>query len=153
MAKWQTVQLSDLKFSLGAQQQTLTPAIAEGAQLSSGYVMMPPGHHSVPHLHPKYDIIVTVLEGNVLSLLGDDLEDAVPHKPGDSILIRAGVPHAGVNLSSTHRVALVECRADPLFNEDVQLLPELSERAGELARQYQQTFVEPAIRNTILDLL
>ena len=120
MAKWQTTRLSDLRFFVGAQKQTLTPAIAEGAHLSSGYVLMAPGHHSSPHLHPKYDIIVTVLEGNVLSLLGDDLEDAVPHKPGDSILIRAGVPHAGVNLSSRHRVALVECRADPFFNEDVE---------------------------------
>lgn len=153
MEKWQTAQLSDLQFYVGAQKQTLTPAIAEGAQLSSGYVLMAPGHHSSPHLHPEFDIIVTVLEGNVLSLLGDNLEHAVPHKPGDSILIRAGVPHAGVNLSSQYRVALVECRADPMFNEDVKLLPHLDERADELAKIHQSQFVEPADHPTIIDLL
>jgi len=153
MGDWSAVQLADLVTAQGPQKQFLTPAIADGAQLSVGYVAMPPGHHAIPHMHSKYDIIIVVLEGNVMSLLGDNLEDAVPHKAGDCVLIPAGMPHAGVNLSTTNRVVLVECRADPSFNDDVQVLPYLDVRIKEAAAYYQGMFVEPEDRRTVLDLL
>ena len=153
MGDWHAVELSELVTAQGPQRQFLTPAIAHGAQLSTGFVVMPPGHHAIPHKHSKYDIAIVVLEGNVMSLLGDQLQDAIPHKAGDNILIPAGMPHAGVNLSSTNRVVLIECRADPQFNIDVQLLPHLDGRIKEAAAYYQGMFVEPEDDRTVLDLL
>ena len=153
MDTWYVSHLPDLSTTDSPQRQILTPTITSGSQISAGFVVMPPGHRAAPHLHRKYDIVVMVLEGNVMSVLGDNLEETIEHGPGDSILVEAGVPHLGVNLSRTHRVVLIECRADPTFVEDVQLLPHLEERADELMKLHQDRFVESASPHNVLEML
>jgi uncharacterized RmlC-like cupin family protein len=145
--------LSDASREFGKQQQCLFPAIVCGARLSTGWLVMPPGHAAVPHVHRYHDIVVAVIEGHVASLLGDELGTVINHGPGDSIHIAPGVPHCGVNLSSVDRVVAYECRSDPTFNNDVELLPELADHALEMGERIRSEFRRQGTAQSVLDLL
>jgi uncharacterized RmlC-like cupin family protein len=139
--KWVRTSAYSSKMEVGPQGQRLLPGInadlAGSTQVSSGLVMMPPGVQSKAHVHNKYEIIIFILEGWAASLVGDDLEPAV-QGPGEFVFIPAGVPHLAVNLSTTHRVVGLEVRADPQFNEDVTLLPELDEHSQSIVKELRK---------------
>jgi uncharacterized RmlC-like cupin family protein len=149
---WKAVSLSDSSREVGPQNQHLVTSIACGGRISSGWAVMPPGHMAVPHVHRQHDIIVSVIEGHVMSLVGYELR-MVPHGPGDCILIAAGVPHCGINSSTSHRVVLHECRTDPAFNEDVEVVPELAVWAHEIGLAHQATFTRPSQGQSVLEIL
>ena len=46
----------------------------------------------------------------------------------------------GINLSGTDRIVLAEIRTDPKFNEDVIVLPELEEKAHQVAEELWRQF-------------
>ncbi|MFI6171227.1 hypothetical protein ACIBCN_30910 [Nocardia sp. NPDC051052] len=46
------------------------------------------------------------------------------HGPGDFVYIPEGVVQAAVNLSETDDLVAVEMRTDPMFNDDVVLVPD-----------------------------
>ncbi|GAA5159683.1 hypothetical protein GCM10023321_41180 [Pseudonocardia eucalypti] len=148
--EWHHAPLHTLAGFRAPQRQVLTPAIAKGAQVSSGFVVMPAGHAAAAHVHDMHDMIVIVLEGNVTTLIGERLENEYRHEPGDSFLIPAGQPHVGIN-AAPWRCVLVECRSDPYFNEDVTLLPELEAVVQRRAAELRADFAPPEDRRTILD--
>jgi uncharacterized RmlC-like cupin family protein len=142
---WTITSSQNSEAVIGAQKQRLIPGvtteIAGSEQLSAGLVVMPPGGASRAHVHERYELVIFVIEGWAVTLMGPDLEPAV-QGPGDFLYIPPGVEHLAVNLSTRHRVVGMETRADPMFNEDVVLLPEVDERApsviAELRQQYEQ---------------
>ena len=107
---------------------------------------MPAGVHSKAHVHNKYEIIVFLLEGWAASLVGEDLEPAV-QGPGDFVFIPKGVPHLAVNLSTEHPVVGLEVRADPQFNEDVELLTQLDSKAGAIIEKLRADHAAGKIPN------
>lgn len=133
---WHLSPVREAVMELGPQGQRLFPSVnttlSGSSQLSIGTVLMPPGGISRAHVHNRYELVVVVVEGLAATLLGPDLEPAV-QGPGDFLLIPAGVPHVAVNLRADHRVLAIETRADPDFNNDVELLPELDAKAAEMA--------------------
>ncbi|MCW2542381.1 MAG: cupin protein [Frankiales bacterium] len=118
------------------QDQLLTPCVTQelaGAQrISAGMCLMPPSHQSRAHVHDDHEIVILVLDGHAATLWGWDLTP-LTHGPGEFVFVPPGVPHVAVNLSETARVLAVEHRSDPNFNSDVRLLPELDERAKDIA--------------------
>lgn len=152
MATWTVAQFDSLQEELGPQRQTLLPAIATGRHnISAGWVVMPAGHMAAPHVHAEHDIVVAVLAGHVVSLLGEHLTPEW-HAPGDMIHIPAGILHAGVNLSTTQRVVLMECRTDPWFNRDVLRVPGYEDLLRAQGKRHQDAFIL-AGKQSVLELL
>lgn len=135
---WKVISVYDRDPVVGPQGQRLTATITKdicgSSQLAAGLVYMPPGVSAKAHVHNKYEMVVFVLEGFAVSLIGDDLEPAV-QGPGEFLFIPAGVPHLAVNLSMDRPVVGIEVRADPAFNDDVELLPHLEEKAAAIIEQ------------------
>src|SRR5690348_4822245 len=74
-----------------------------GAQgLAMHLVVIPPGARSEPHLHVGYETGIYVLEGEVLTRWGQQLEQEVVSRAGEFLFIPAGVPHEAINLSATN---------------------------------------------------
>lgn len=107
------------------------------AGLSAGMVVMPPGGLSRPHLHAHTEIIVCCVVGSAVTLIGPELEP-FPHGPGEFIYIPEGVIHVAVNRSLTEPLVAIEMRTDPLFNDDVVLLPELEPAAAAAGERVQR---------------
>jgi uncharacterized RmlC-like cupin family protein len=123
------------------QDQLLTACVTSelsGAQrISAGICVMPPSHQSRAHMHEENEIVVLVLEGKAATLWGWDLTPMV-HGPGEFVFVPPGVPHVAVNLSDNARVVAVEHRTDPDFNADVRLLPDLDQRASDIANELRR---------------
>ena len=135
---WKVVSPYDMETVLGAQGQRLTATITKeicgSSQLAAGLVYMPPGVSAKAHVHNKYEMVVFVLEGWAASLVGDELEPAI-QGPGEFLFIPAGIPHLAVNLSMDRPVVGIEVRADPAFNDDVELLPMFEEKAAAIVKK------------------
>ncbi len=66
-----------------------------------------------------------MLEGEVDTWFGEQLDQRVTAGPGNFIYIPAGMPHLPVNRSDSRPVRVVLARTDPNDQESVVLLPEL----------------------------
>ena len=62
---------------------------------------MPPGVHSLPHIHKDIETIAYLLDG------GDKLENQTLVKKGEQIFIPENVPHAPFNQSSAECIWVV----------------------------------------------
>jgi uncharacterized RmlC-like cupin family protein len=92
-----------------------------GAQgLAMHLVVIPPGAHSEPHLHIGYETGIYVLEGEVLTRWGQQLEHEVVSRVGEFLFIPAGVPHEAINLSDTKPARAVIARNDAAEQDTVQ---------------------------------
>ncbi|RVT46827.1 cupin domain-containing protein [Rubrivivax albus] len=80
--------------------------------LSMHLVVIPPGAKAEPHVHVGYETGIYVLEGEVRTRWGENLEHQVVSKAGEFLFIPAGVPHDATNLSSTHAARAVVARND-----------------------------------------
>ncbi|MGI8312195.1 cupin domain-containing protein [Saccharopolyspora hattusasensis] len=117
----------------------VTAANSGATGISAGMVVMPPGGISRPHLHAHSEIIVCCVAGAAVTLVGPELRP-VPHAAGEFIHIPAGVVHVAVNLSSAATLVAIEMRTDPMFNEDVVVLPDLAEAAAAAANLARRDF-------------
>ena len=92
-----------------------------GAQgLAMHLVVIPPGARSEPHLHIGYETGIYVLEGEVLTRWGRELEQEVVSRAGEFLFIPAGVPHEAINLSETKPARAVIARNDAAEQDKVQ---------------------------------
>jgi len=80
--------------------------------LSMHLVVIPPGAKAEPHTHVGYETGIYVLEGEVKTRWGENLEHEVVSKAGEFLFIPAGVPHDATNLSSTQAARAVVARND-----------------------------------------
>jgi uncharacterized RmlC-like cupin family protein len=89
---------------------------------------IPPGGRAKVHLHQDHETAIYILQGEAITLWGDDLEERTDLRGGDLFYIPAGVPHLPVNIGNAP-VSAVIARTDPNEQESVVLLPELEARA------------------------
>jgi len=68
---------------------------------------MPPGVHSVPHIHKDIETIAYLLEGECTLFHGDKLENQTLVKKGEQIYIPENIPHAPFNQSSAKCIWVV----------------------------------------------
>jgi uncharacterized RmlC-like cupin family protein len=90
---------------------------------------IPPGGRAKVHLHQDHETAIYILQGEAITLWGDNLEERTDLRAGDLFYIPAGVPHLPVNISNAP-VSAVIARTDPNEQESVVLLPELETRAA-----------------------
>jgi uncharacterized RmlC-like cupin family protein len=90
---------------------------------------IPPGGRAKVHLHENHETAIYILQGEAITLWGDNLEERTDLRGGDLFYIPAGVPHLPVNISNAP-VSAVIARTDPNEQESVVLLPELEARAA-----------------------
>jgi uncharacterized RmlC-like cupin family protein len=92
-----------------------------GAQgLAMHLVVIPPGARSEPHFHVGYETGIYVLEGEVLTRWGHELEHEVVSRAGEFLYIPAGIPHEAINLSTTQPARAVIARNDAAEQDKVQ---------------------------------
>jgi uncharacterized RmlC-like cupin family protein len=89
---------------------------------------IPPGGRAKVHLHQDHETAIYILQGEAITLWGDNLEERTDLRGGDLFYIPAGVPHLPVNISNAP-VSAVIARTDPNEQESVVLLPDLEARA------------------------
>jgi uncharacterized RmlC-like cupin family protein len=89
---------------------------------------IPPGGRAKVHLHQNHETAIYILQGEAITLWGDNLEERTDLRGGDLFYIPAGVPHLPVNIGNAP-VSAVIARTDPNEQESVVLLPELEARA------------------------
>jgi uncharacterized RmlC-like cupin family protein len=87
-------------------------------------VRIPPGARARAHYHDGHETAAYVLEGEVVTWFGAQLEQYAITGPGDFVFIPAGVPHLPVNYGAVDAVAVI-ARTDPNTQESVAAVPEL----------------------------
>lgn len=87
--------------------------------LSMHLVVIPPGAGAEPHVHLGYETGIYVLEGEVMTRWGNQLENEVVSVAGDFLFIPPGVPHEAVNMSQTSVARAVVARNDPAEQDKV----------------------------------
>ena len=68
---------------------------------------MPPGVHSIPHIHKEIETIAYMLEGECTLFHGEKLEKQTLVKKGEQIFIPENVPHAPFNQSDKECIWVV----------------------------------------------
>ena len=92
-------------------------------------VVIPPGGAARAHVHLGYETGIYVLQGQVETRYGAQLEQVVVSEAGDFLFIPPGVPHEARNLSQTEAARAVVARNDP--NEREKVLPYQPDQAQE----------------------
>ena len=87
--------------------------------LAMHLVVIPPGGAARPHVHQGYETGIYVLQGQVETRYGVNLEQVVVSAAGDFLFIPPGVPHEARNLSQTEAARAVVARNDPDEREKV----------------------------------
>jgi uncharacterized RmlC-like cupin family protein len=87
-------------------------------------VEIPPGGRASAHLHREHESALYVLEGEVVTWYGEQLEQHAVTRAGDFLFVPAGVPHLPANYESVAARAVL-ARSDPNAQESVFALPEL----------------------------
>lgn len=88
-------------------------ATAGATALSMNIVIIPPGATAQAHVHDGYESAIYILEGEVETRYGTNLEKSVVNRAGDFLFIPAGVPHEPTNLSKTDAARAIVARNDP----------------------------------------
>lgn len=92
---------------------------AGARHLAMHLVVIPPGGAARPHVHQGYETGIYVLQGQVETRYGAQLEQVVVSAAGDFLFIPPGVPHEARNLSQTEAARAVVARNDPGEREKV----------------------------------
>ena len=87
--------------------------------LAMHLVVIPPGGVARPHVHQGYETGIYVLQGQVETRYGPQLEQVVVSAAGDFLFIPPGVPHEARNLSQTEPARAIVARNDPDEREKV----------------------------------
>ncbi len=94
------IQLSDAPSEEGypGVQRAVLVDVSQGAvSLYIGHLTIGPGASVTTHIHPDTEEAMTIVEGNLEAILGDEV---VTLGPGDTVLAPAGVKHGFVNRTS-----------------------------------------------------
>jgi uncharacterized RmlC-like cupin family protein len=86
---------------------------------------LPPGARSRAHLHAEHGSAAYVLQGELVLLFGDKLEEKLVARAGDFVYIPAGVPHLPANASPTEPAVAMLARTDANEPESAIPLPSL----------------------------
>jgi uncharacterized RmlC-like cupin family protein len=129
--------------TIGPHGQHLIPCVTQetcGAEgISAAMVNMAPGKVASAHFHAHSETIVMCLRGWAATLIGPDLTPHV-HGPGEFLYVPEGVVHVAVNLSATDDLVAVDIRTDPLFSDDLVLVPEFDAQAAGIAAALRREF-------------
>ncbi len=87
--------------------------------LSMHLVVIPPGARAEPHVHLGYETGIYVLEGEVMTRWGNQLENEVVSVAGEFLYIPPGVPHEAINMSQISVARAVVARNDPAEQDKV----------------------------------
>ena len=114
---------------LGAQGVTYNAGVSRktaGAQkVCMNVLPMPPGVHSVPHIHKEIETIAYLLEGECTLFHGENLEQQTLVKQGEQIFIPENVAHAPFNQSQKDCIwVVVHSSGDD--QDELISMPELS---------------------------
>ena len=124
---------------VGRQGTSFVPGVSAETVGAGGICLhlsvIPPGGRARAHLHAHHETAIYVLDGEVDTWFGEQLDECVIAGPGDFIYIPAGMPHLPVNRSATRPLRVVLARTDPNDQESVVLLPELDDRPGPAGRR------------------
>lgn len=94
---------------------------AGASGISMNMVVIPPGAKAEPHYHDGFETAIYLMQGEVETLYGKNLENSVINKAGDFIFIPDGVPHQPRNLSESETAIAIVSRNDPNEQENVQV--------------------------------
>ncbi len=96
---------------LGAQGVTYGAGVSRKTAGSQKVCMnvlpMPPGVHSIPHIHKEIETIAYLLEGECTLFHGDELENQTLVRKGEQIFIPENVPHTPFNQSENECIWVV----------------------------------------------
>lgn len=106
--------IQGLPYSTGISADT-----AGARHLAMHLVVIPPGGAARLHVHLGYETGIYVLQGQVETRYGAQLEQVVVSAAGDFLFIPPGVPHEARNLSQTEAARAVVARNDPGEREKV----------------------------------
>ena len=87
--------------------------------LSMSLVVIPPGGSAIPHFHQGFETAIYILEGEVETKFGENLQESVFNKAGDFLYIPESLPHQPVNLSREKPVKAIVARNDANEQESV----------------------------------
>jgi uncharacterized RmlC-like cupin family protein len=87
--------------------------------LSMSLVVIPPGGAAIPHFHQGFETAIYILEGEVETKFGENLQESIINKAGDFIYIPEDLPHQPVNLSREKPVKAIVARNDANEQESV----------------------------------
>jgi uncharacterized RmlC-like cupin family protein len=97
----------------------ISGATAGTSGLSMSMVVIPPGGKSDPHYHEGYETAIYLIQGNVRTAYGAQLEKMAINTTGDFLFIPPGVPHQAINMSETEPAYAIVARNDPNDSENV----------------------------------
>ena len=103
-----------LPYFIGISEQT-----TGSTGLSMHLVVIPPGANATPHFHQGFETGIYVLEGQVETRYGRNLEKSQINQAGDFLFIPPGIPHTAINLSQTQPARAIVARNDPNEQENV----------------------------------
>jgi len=73
-------------------------------KLSANIATIPPGGVAYAHIHVGFELILSIVEGQVRHEFGPGLKQVLENEAGDFIFIKPDVPHGVFNLSNTEPV-------------------------------------------------
>src|SRR5665647_1121708 len=83
-------------FDWGTIKWLVTPHLDEGADLTTGEVIVYPGKGHAPHVHPHEQEVIYVVSGEGVQTVGEDGEP-FPIREGDAVYIPANTLHSTYN--------------------------------------------------------
>jgi uncharacterized RmlC-like cupin family protein len=122
----------------------VTHDICGAQELSGVLAVLPPGMATQPHIHHKSETILFIIEGWAATLIGRSLEP-VFHGPGEFVFIPDGTVHVGVNLSSKHRIVVLEMRSDPHVSQDAEILHDMRDDVDRKVSDLQAQFAKGSL--------
>lgn len=87
--------------------------------ISMTMVVIPPGGCADPHIHVGYETTIYLLDGEVETRYGENLEHSIVNYAGDFIYIPPGLLHQPFNLSATKAARAIVARDNPSETEQV----------------------------------
>ncbi len=87
--------------------------------ISMNIVIIPPGGAAEPHYHAIFETGIYLIQGEVETFFGNDLEQSVINKAGDFLFIPPNIWHQPKNLSSTEEARAIVVRNDAHEREAV----------------------------------
>lgn len=88
-------------------------------EISMNLVVIPPGACADPHYHTDYESAIYLLEGEVETRYGENLENSIINKAGDFIFIPPRLYHQPFNMSSSSQAIAIVARNDPREEENI----------------------------------
>lgn len=100
--------------------ELMHPAVHGNCNQSLAEARVPPGTETLLHLHRTSEELYSVLEGEGVMTLGDEI---FPLAAGDTVCIPPGTPHR-VGNTGPGVLKILCCCAPPYSHDDTQLLDE-----------------------------